>query len=126
MRKDSFLAGLISSIRKLHNKLMPEAADCRPLRLCGAARQGSFGSEPIPEDTLTLSRLSPGSEGRVLSLSADGPLRRRMLDLGLVPGAKIRALQRSPAGDPTAYLICGAVIALRSADAQKVTVAACI
>jgi hypothetical protein len=45
-----------------------------------------------------------------------------MIDLGLVPGAVVKALHRSPAGDPTAYYIMGAVIALRDEDASKITI----
>lgn len=45
-----------------------------------------------------------------------------MLDLGLVQGTTIEALQKSPSGDPVAYFIRGAVIALRQEDAQKVMI----
>ncbi len=45
-----------------------------------------------------------------------------MLDLGLVNGTPVEALQKSPSGDPTAYFIRGAVIALRSEDAGKILV----
>jgi ferrous iron transport protein A len=49
-----------------------------------------------------------------------GGMRRRLLDLGLVPGAEVRCMGRSPAGDPSAFLICGAVIAIRRADGADV------
>ena len=45
-----------------------------------------------------------------------------MLDLGLVSGAYIKALQKSPSLDPTAYLIKGTVIALRKEDAKNILV----
>jgi len=45
-----------------------------------------------------------------------------MIDLGFVPGAIVKALHRSPAGDPTAYYIMGAVIALRDEDASKIII----
>lgn len=73
-------------------------------------------------NTLLLNNLPIGSKGTVLNLSFEGPSRRRMLDLGLVKGTKVEALQRSPAGDPIAYFIRGAVIALRNEDASKITV----
>ncbi|MBC7324188.1 MAG: ferrous iron transport protein A, partial [Moorella sp. (in: Bacteria)] len=44
------------------------------------------------------------------------------LDLGLVPGTKVVALRRSPSGDPTAFLIRGATIALRREEGQQVLV----
>jgi ferrous iron transport protein A len=45
-----------------------------------------------------------------------------MLDLGLVPGTIVESVRRSPAGDPTAYIIRGAVIALRSEESSKIFV----
>ncbi len=48
--------------------------------------------------------------------------RRRMLDLGLIIDTVVEALLKSPAGDPVAYDIRGAVIALRSEDAGKIIV----
>ncbi len=47
---------------------------------------------------------------------------RRMLDLGIVRGAKIKALHKSPMGNLTAYFIKGAVIALRDSDAKNILV----
>ena len=68
----------------------------------------------------SLAQLSPGSLGRVKELRLQGSMRRRLLDLGLVEGTKVRCLQKSPAGDPVAYDIRGAVIALHSADSQYI------
>lgn len=47
---------------------------------------------------------------------------RRMLDLGILRGAEIKALHKSPMGNLTAYLIKGAVIALRDIDAKNILV----
>lgn len=69
---------------------------------------------------IPLSSLPVGRHATVTSLSATGAERRRFLDLGIVRGSEISALQKSPFGDPTAYLIRGAVIALRSDDAAKI------
>ena len=71
-----------------------------------------------------LSRLPLDQTARVLSLSASEPLRGRLLDLGFVPGSKIRPLYAAPLGDPRAYLICDTVIALRQRDAATVAVEA--
>lgn len=66
----------------------------------------------VPEGKrVTVRRLLPG-----------GSLRRRLLDIGLVEGTKVECLQKSPAGDPVAYLIRGAVIALREEDSSAVLV----
>ncbi len=77
------------------------------------------------EQEFTLDHLPLGSKGRVLALEAEGNNRRRMLDLGLVQGTTVEALHQSPAGDPVAYWIRGAVIALRGEDARKIRVQCC-
>lgn len=69
-----------------------------------------------------LSKLDEGQYARVLSLNADGSIRRRMQDIGLIQGTKVECLQKSPFRDPIAFLIRGAVIALRSEDSSQVVV----
>ena len=71
---------------------------------------------------MTLEKLRPGERGTVLALRLQGPLRRRLRDLGLVEGARLQCLGRSPLGDPSAYLICGAAIALRRTDCRRIEV----
>ena len=72
-------------------------------------------------DTVTLDALRPGQWGRVAEVQGAPAMHRRLLDLGLVPGTAVCCAAVSPAGDPAAYLIQGAVIALRQRDAQGVT-----
>ena len=69
-----------------------------------------------------LSSLPVGEEATVLNISKAlrGQQRRRLMDLGIVPGTVIRAEMRSASGDPTAYLIRGAVVALRQQHAQMI------
>lgn len=67
---------------------------------------------------LPLSRLPIGRAARVTALKSEGPARRRLLDLGIVEGTLIQPLFQSPSGNPVAYRIRGAVIALR-ADASS-------
>lgn len=74
-------------------------------------------------DNLTsLSSLSLGKVGKIKGLQCDGMLRRRMLDLGLIDNTIVEALYKSPSGDPTAYYVRGAVIAIRSEEAEKILV----
>lgn len=84
---------------------------------------GSGIHNPVPE--LTLNRIRQGEKARVKALSSTGSMRRRLLDIGLVEGTWVECLQRSPAGDPVAYLIRGAVIALRAADSSHILVEYC-
>ena len=72
--------------------------------------------------TVTLNTLPRGGSAVVSSLTTSGAMRRRLMDIGLTPGTRVQALFHSCSGDPTAYLIRGAVIALRSEDAQTILV----
>lgn len=74
------------------------------------------------EHHLTLERIAEGQTARVSSLLSTGSMRRRLQDIGLIEGTDITCLQKSPAGDPVAYLIRGAVIALRSEDSSQIVV----
>ena len=71
-----------------------------------------------------LSALEPGERGEVVALAAScrGMQRRRLLDLGVVPGTLVTSELRGPSGDPTAYRIRGALIALRREQADTVYV----
>ena len=71
-----------------------------------------------------LSSLGVHQSGRVVRLShaCRGLERRRLMDLGLVPGTIVEAEMRSPVGDPTAYRIRGASIALRREQANHVLI----
>ena len=71
---------------------------------------------------MTLDQLPIGKCACVVGLSENCAMRGRLQDLGVMPGGDVRAVMRSPLGDPTAYLICGAVIALRREDALCVEV----
>ena len=74
--------------------------------------------------TERLSRLEPGESAEVLALSraCRGLERRRLMDLGILPGTSIEAVLRSPSGDPTAYRVRGATIALRREQADLIRV----
>jgi DtxR family Mn-dependent transcriptional regulator len=71
-----------------------------------------------------LSQLRPGQSGKVLGLTSAcrGVERRRLLDLGFVAGTQVRVEMVSPAGDPTAYLVRGTVVALRREQANLIRV----
>jgi DtxR family Mn-dependent transcriptional regulator len=72
-----------------------------------------------------LAEISPGHRVRVVRIApaCHGAQRRRLFDLGLIPGTIVRAEFRGPGGDPTAYDIRGATIALRRQQAEQILVA---
>ena len=72
--------------------------------------------------TSTLDKLNIDDKGIVVSVGLGSDMQRRMLDLGLVAGTEVECVGKSPSGDPAAYLVRGAVIAIRSEDARGVAV----
>ena len=70
----------------------------------------------------TLDQLPLGKTATVVNLSCQGIARRRMMDLGLLPGVRVTAELKSPLGDPVAYRIRDAMIALRKAQAQQIAI----
>ena len=77
------------------------------------------GREP---EAVRLSIVPEGKTVKVRELLTTGSMRRRLLDMGLIEGTRVSCLQKSPAGDPVAYLIRGAVVALRSEDSSQILV----
>lgn len=70
---------------------------------------------------LTLAALSPDESAVVGSIGCRGDIRRRLRELGLVEGTTVECVGVSPFGDPAAYLIRGAVVALRHEDSANIT-----
>ncbi len=70
----------------------------------------------------TLNELNQGQSATVTRLLSQGGIRRRLQDIGLVVGTRVSCLQKSPLGDPVAYLVRGAVIAIRSEDSSNIIV----
>lgn len=68
----------------------------------------------------TLDMAVPGQTVVVDKLTCEGAERRRLMDLGILPGTEITVEMRSPLNDPTAYLVRGALIALRREQAQDI------
>lgn len=74
------------------------------------------------ENGRAIKDMEPGQVSVVRKLLSNGSIRRRLLDIGLIEGTRIECMGRSPGGDPSAYLIRGAVIAIRSEDGSKVLI----
>jgi DtxR family transcriptional regulator, Mn-dependent transcriptional regulator len=82
--------------------------------------EGESADEPLE----TLTDLRAGEVGRVIDISpaCQGSQRRRLLDLGIVKGTEIEAELVSAMGDPVAYRIRGALIALRRQQAEWIRI----
>ena len=68
----------------------------------------------------TLSLLTPGEYGIVKGIAEECKLKRRLSDLGIIPGTKVLCVIKSPLGEPKAYLVRGALIALRCEDSKNI------
>lgn len=73
-------------------------------------------------DLHSLSTLTQGRSAVVKDLTVSGSMRRRLQDIGLIEGTRVKCLQKSPLGDPVAFLVRGAVIALRAEDSARILV----
>ena len=69
-----------------------------------------------------LSELKPGERGVVHTVGGQGPLKRRLVDMGIVPGIAVNVLKVAPLGDPMEISIRGFNLAIRKEDAARIDV----
>ncbi|MDR2027683.1 MAG: ferrous iron transport protein A [Prevotellaceae bacterium] len=67
-----------------------------------------------------LSEFKPGERGTVEKLTVLGPLRRRLLDMGITPGTEIIFNKVAPFGDPVEIRLRGYLLAIRKTEAEAV------
>ena len=67
-----------------------------------------------------MSQLKSGEYGRILHIGLEDTMRRRLQDLGMSPGTQVECVGVSPLGDPVAYRIRGAVVALRKSESSEI------
>ena len=72
--------------------------------------------------TLCLNDITPCQTAVIKELNINGSMRRRLLDIGLIDGTKVECVGKSVLGDPSAFLIRGAVIAIRSEDCKNILI----
>ncbi len=71
---------------------------------------------------MTLDKVKINSEVIVKEINCTESIKRRILDLGIIDGTKIKPVLKSPLGDPTAYEVRGMVLSLREEDSQNIEV----
>ena len=71
---------------------------------------------------MTLNELKPGASGVIVSVGGDGPLRCRLLDMGLIPRTKVTLQKVAPMGDPIEIRVRGYELTLRVDDAKKIEI----
>lgn len=71
--------------------------------------------------TVTLDSLKAGESGRISSISGVGEIRRRLMEMGLLPGSTIKVVRYAPLGDPIDVEIRGYHLSLRRSEASQVS-----
>lgn len=67
-----------------------------------------------------LSSLKPGESGTIAALAGERPFRRRLMELGLLPGTNVRLINRAPLGDPLEIEVRGCRLSIRAAEASQI------
>jgi len=71
---------------------------------------------------VTLDRLPVGASARVAAVGGSGPVARRLMEMGVVPGAPVRVVKFAPLGDPLEVRVRNYHLALRRSEAETITV----
>ena len=72
--------------------------------------------------TTTLNALPYGREARVVSVEGEGTIARRLMEMGVVPGAPVCVIKAAPFGDPIEVRVRGYHLAVRRAEATRALV----
>jgi ferrous iron transport protein A len=72
--------------------------------------------------TTNLAKLAPGSRGRITAVGAIGPMRRRLMDMGVLPGVEVEVQKVAPLGDPIEVRIRSYSLSLRKSEAEGIAV----
>jgi ferrous iron transport protein A len=71
---------------------------------------------------MNLAQLKPGESGRITALGALGPLKRRLLDMGVLVGETVKVVKVAPLGDPLEVTVKNYQLSLRKREAQEIAV----
>ena len=71
---------------------------------------------------MTLKEMKPGQSGQVLSIGESGPLKRRIMDMGITPGVSIKVIKTAPLGDTVEINVRGYELSLRKEEAARIEV----
>jgi ferrous iron transport protein A len=86
------------------------------------ARDGADAAARFAPAAVSLDRLRAGASARVLAVKGTGPVARRLMEMGVVPGAPVRVVKAAPLGDPLEVRVRNYHLALRRSEAQTISV----
>ena len=70
----------------------------------------------------TLKEIKPGETVRVLKVGGEGPVKRRIMEMGITKGVEVQVRKVAPLGDPVEVTVRGYELSLRKADAELIEV----
>jgi ferrous iron transport protein A len=71
---------------------------------------------------MNLAKLAPGEKGRITAIGTIGPMKRRLMDMGLLPGAEVLVEKVAPLGDPIEVRVRSYHLSLRKKEAEGIAV----
>ena len=74
------------------------------------------------EDIKILSELTPGEKGKVKQITGEGRLKKKLLDMGVIPGSEVEVIKVAPLGDPIDIKIKGYHLSLRKQEAKQISI----
>ena len=78
--------------------------------------------ESAERAAVSLDRLRIGANARVVAVGGEGAVARRLMEMGVVPGAPVRVVRAAPLGDPLEVRVRNYHLALRRSEAQTISV----
>jgi len=72
--------------------------------------------------TTTLNEMTPGKKGRILKIAGRGMIKKRIIDMGMVPGTEVEMERYAPLGDPIEIKVKGYHLSLRKEDASLILI----
>ncbi|MDR1766352.1 MAG: ferrous iron transport protein A [Lachnospiraceae bacterium] len=70
----------------------------------------------------TLKTAKPGDTVRVVKIGGEGPVKRRIMEMGITKGIEVSVRKVAPLGDPVEVTVRGYELSLRKADAELIEV----
>jgi Fe2+ transport system protein FeoA len=74
----------------------------------------------VSSKEISLNELADGAEGEIVRIRGNSPIKKRLLEMGLIKGETIKKVKVAPLADPAEYIVKGYHVSLRSTEAQDV------
>lgn len=73
-------------------------------------------------ENITLDKLYPGQTAIITKINGHGAIRRRLMEMGIIPDAVIKMIRHAPLGDPLEFKLKGCLLSLRKEEAEIVEI----